>query len=58
MEPLGPALANTVAGTYPVASASSSVAYVYNPRLEAFERRTGVLGRSSASAPRPSARVK
>ena len=44
MEPLGPALANTVAGTYPVASASSSVTYAYNPRLEAFERHTGVLG--------------
>jgi hypothetical protein len=44
LQPLGPALANSVAGTYPVASASSSVAYVYNPRLEAFERQTGVLG--------------
>jgi len=44
LEPLGPALANTVAGTYPVASASSSVTYVFNPQLEAFERRTRVLG--------------
>jgi hypothetical protein len=44
MEPLGPALANTVASTYPVASASSSVIYVYNAQLETFERRTGVLG--------------
>jgi len=35
---------NTVAGTYPVASASSSVTYVFNPKLEAFERQTGVLG--------------
>ena len=44
MQPLGPALANSVAGTYPVASASASVTYVYNPRLESFERQTGVLG--------------
>lgn len=44
LEPLGPALANTVASTYPVSSASSSVTYVYNPKLETFERRTGVLG--------------
>ncbi len=44
LEPLGDALANTVASTYPVASASSSVTYVYNPQLETFERRAGVLG--------------
>ncbi len=44
LEPLGDALANTVASTYPVASASSSVTYVYNPALETFERRAGVLG--------------
>ncbi|MCK6556409.1 transporter [Candidatus Binatia bacterium] len=44
LKPLGPALANTVASTYPVASASSSVTYVYDPALETFERRTGVLG--------------
>jgi len=44
MEPLGDAFANTVASTYPVASASSSVTYVYNPKLEAFERQAGVLG--------------
>lgn len=44
LEPLGPALADTVASTYPVASASSSVTYVYNPQLETFERRTRVLG--------------
>ena len=44
MQPLGPALANSVASTYPVASASASVTYVYNPRLESFERQTGVLG--------------
>jgi outer membrane putative beta-barrel porin/alpha-amylase len=42
--PIGPVLANTVASTYPVASASSSVTYVYNPAAETFERRTGVLG--------------
>ncbi len=44
LAPLGPALASTVASTYPVASASSSVTYVYNPALETFERRTRVLG--------------
>ena len=44
LEPIGDALANTVASSYPVASASSSVVYVYNPRLETFERRTRVLG--------------
>jgi len=44
MEPLGPALANTVATTYPVASASSSVTYVFNPATETFERQTRVLG--------------
>ena len=44
LEPIGEALADTVASTYPVASASASVAYVYNPRLEIFERRTRVLG--------------
>lgn len=44
LEPLGKVFADTVASTYPVASASSSVTYAYNPRLEAFERRTSVLG--------------
>lgn len=44
LEPLTGVLADTVASTYPVASASSSVTYVYNPRLEAFERTTRVLG--------------
>src|SRR5262245_19595412 len=44
LAPLGPALANTVALTYPVASASSSVSYVYNPKLDVLERRTGVGG--------------
>jgi len=44
LEPVGKVLANTLATTYPVASASSSVTYVYNPALESFERQTGVLG--------------
>jgi len=44
MEPLGPALANTIATTYPVASASSSVTYVYDPASETFERQTRILG--------------
>jgi Putative MetA-pathway of phenol degradation len=44
MEPLGSALANTVASTYPVASASSSVTYAFNPATETFERQTRVLG--------------
>lgn len=44
LEPLGKVFADTVASTYPVASASSSVTYVYNPRLDALERRTRVLG--------------
>jgi hypothetical protein len=44
LEPLGPALADTVASSYPVASASSSVTYVYDPAHETFERRTSVLG--------------
>jgi len=44
LAPLGPALANTVALTYPVASASSSVTYVYNSALDVLERRTGVGG--------------
>jgi len=44
LAPLGPALADTVAATYPVASASSSVVYAYNPALETLERRPGGLG--------------
>jgi Putative MetA-pathway of phenol degradation len=44
MGPIGPALANTVASTYPVASASSSITYTFNPKTETFERRTLVLG--------------
>src|SRR5262249_50872830 len=41
LAPLGDALATTIASAYPVASASSSVIYEYNPALETFERRTG-----------------
>jgi hypothetical protein len=41
---IGPALANTVASTYPVASASSSIAYVFDPKSDSYERRTRVLG--------------
>ena len=44
LAPIGPALATSVASTYPVASASSSVTYVYNPALETFERETRVAG--------------
>jgi hypothetical protein len=44
LAPLGPALANTVASTYPVASASSSVTFVYNRELDTVERRPGPLG--------------
>jgi hypothetical protein len=44
LEPIGPALANAVAQTYPVASASSSLTYVYDPASDTFERRTRVLG--------------
>lgn len=44
LAPLGDALATTVASAYPVASASSSVIYVYNPSTDTPERRTGVAG--------------
>jgi hypothetical protein len=44
LAPIGSALANTVALTYPVASASSSVTYAYNPALDTYERQTGVAG--------------
>src|SRR5262245_11566689 len=44
LAPIGSALANTVASTYPVASASSSVTYTYDPALDMFERQTGVAG--------------
>jgi hypothetical protein len=41
---IGPALANTVASSYPVASASASIVYVYDPATDSLERRTRVLG--------------
>src|SRR5438128_10335284 len=44
LAPIAPALAATVASTYPVASASSRVVYVYNPGLDTLERQTGVTG--------------
>ncbi|MEW6271519.1 MAG: transporter [Thermodesulfobacteriota bacterium] len=44
LEPVGRALANSVASTYPVASASSSVTYTFNPATDTFDRQTGVLG--------------
>jgi hypothetical protein len=44
LAPIAPALAATVASTYPIASASSGVVYVYNPAVDAFERQTGVAG--------------
>src|SRR5437016_3933298 len=44
LAPIAPALAATVASTYPVASASSGVVYVYNPALDTLERQTGVAG--------------
>jgi hypothetical protein len=44
LAPLGSALASTVASTYPVASASSSVLYAYNPATDTFKRSPGGLG--------------
>src|SRR5262245_29872591 len=44
LAPIAPALANTVASTYPVASASSSVTYEYDPTLDTLVRRPGVAG--------------
>ena len=44
LAPIAPALASTVASTYPVASSSSSVVYAYNPQLDALERQEGVAG--------------
>jgi len=44
LAPLGPALASTVASTYPVASASSTVLYAYNPATDTFKRSPGGLG--------------
>ncbi len=44
LAPLGPALAATVASTYPVASASASVVYLYEPTTDSFERRARIAG--------------
>jgi len=44
LAPIAPVLASTVASTYPVASASSSVVYAYNPALDTLERQVGVAG--------------
>jgi hypothetical protein len=44
LAPLGPALASTVAATYPVGSASSSAVWAYNPRLDTLERKQGPDG--------------
>jgi hypothetical protein len=44
LAPIAPALANTVASTYPVASASSGVTYVYDPNLDTLVREAGVAG--------------
>ena len=44
LAPLGTALATTVAASYPVASASSSTIWEYNPALDTLERRTGLAG--------------
>ena len=38
LAPIAPALANTVASTYPVASASSGITYEYDPTLDALVR--------------------
>jgi hypothetical protein len=44
LAPVGPALADAVALAYPVASASASVTYAYDPTLDTLVRRTGVGG--------------
>jgi hypothetical protein len=44
LAPIAPALANTVASTYPVGSASSGVTYVYDPKLDTLVRESGVAG--------------
>jgi outer membrane putative beta-barrel porin/alpha-amylase len=44
LAPIAPVLSSTVASTYPVASASSAVTYVFNPELDAPERQAGVPG--------------
>ena len=44
LAPIAPALANTVASTYPVASASAGVTYAYDPAVDTFVRQAGVAG--------------
>src|SRR5437867_350699 len=44
LAPIAPALANTVASTYPVASASSGVTYTYDPTVDTLVRQPGVAG--------------
>jgi hypothetical protein len=44
LAPIAPALANTVASTYPVGSASSGVTYAYDPKLDTLVRESGVAG--------------
>ena len=44
LAPIAPALADTVASTYPIASASANVTYEYNPVLDILERRGDVNG--------------
>jgi len=44
LAPIGPVLAATVADTYPVASASSSIVYRYDPTIDAPVLRPGLPG--------------
>src|SRR5262245_19044354 len=44
LAPIGPVLAATVAETYPVASASSSIVYTYDPTIDAPALRPGLPG--------------
>ena len=44
LAPIGPVLAATVAETYPVASASSSVVYTFDPTLDTPAQRPGLPG--------------
>src|SRR5262249_37915282 len=44
LAPIGPVLAATVADTYPVASASSSIVYTYDPTIDAPALRSGLPG--------------
>src|SRR5262245_64346698 len=56
LAPMAPALANTVASTYPVASASAGVTYVYDPAVDTFVRRAGVAGAVLGGGARPAGR--